>query len=71
MKSLGAKKGTELVRGALLNERDAAALLGVSVRSLQAWRQRGEGPVYVKLGRLVRYRPADLDAFPEPRQATR
>jgi predicted DNA-binding transcriptional regulator AlpA len=39
----------------LLNEHEAAALLGVSVRTLQNWRLRGGGPPYQKLGSAVRY----------------
>ena len=47
----------------LLTERQAAALLKVSVKSLQGWRSRGGGPPYRKLGRCVRYAVMDLDAF--------
>jgi len=47
----------------LLDEKQAAAFLNVSVKSLQAWRYRGGGPKYVKLGRSVRYTMADLEAF--------
>jgi hypothetical protein len=47
----------------LLTERQAAALLNVSVKSLQGWRSRGGGPPYRKLGRCVRYAMTDLDAF--------
>jgi predicted DNA-binding transcriptional regulator AlpA len=39
----------------LLKEQTLADLWGLSVRTLQAWRQRGEGPPYVKLGGSVRY----------------
>lgn len=39
----------------------------VSARTLQRWRLEGVGPTYVKLGRLVRYREADLDTFLEER----
>jgi len=35
----------------------------VSPRTLQRWRLEGIGPIYVKLGRLVRYRQTDLDRF--------
>jgi len=49
----------------LLNEKDAAPRLGVSVRTLQAWRIRGNGPKFVKLNRKVLYRPEDLDGFVE------
>jgi predicted site-specific integrase-resolvase len=44
----------------LLNEKQAAAILGVSPKSLQAWRVRGYGPVFRKIGRLCRYLETDL-----------
>ena len=44
----------------LLTEREAAELLCVSFRTLQVWRSKGKGPAYIKLGRTVRYDPADL-----------
>lgn len=46
-----------------LNERAAARYLGVSVLTLQSWRAHGEGPVYCKLGRAVRYRVEDLEGY--------
>jgi hypothetical protein len=49
----------------LLDEKQAAALLNVSVKSLQAWRSRGGGPRFVKVNRLVRYRREDLQVFVE------
>lgn len=50
-----------------LDERQAAEYLSLSPRTLQTWRQRGNGPRFLKLGRSVRYRRADLDAFIESR----
>jgi len=48
----------------LMNERDAAALLSVSQKTLQAWRCRNEGPAYARINaRLIRYKRADLQAF--------
>ena len=44
----------------LIGEREAAAVLGLSVRTLQAWRVRGGGPQFVKCGRSVRYNLATL-----------
>jgi excisionase family DNA binding protein len=44
----------------LLNESEAAKLLAVSVRTLQAWRTRESGPPFVRLGRAIRYRLKDL-----------
>lgn len=49
--------------GPLLNERAAAGYLGVSAATLRSWRCMGEGPIYVRLGRSVRYLQSDLDAF--------
>jgi len=47
----------------LLTEQETAALLKVTKKGLQGWRYRGAGPRYVKVGRSVRYRPEDLQAF--------
>lgn len=48
----------------LLHERDAAAILGVSVYWLQRKRWEGGGPAFVRVGgptgRAVRYRLSDL-----------
>lgn len=40
-----------------------AKYIGVSVRTIEDWRQKGRGPAFVKLGRLVRYRLSDLDLW--------
>jgi len=50
----------------LINEYEAAELLAVSVSTLRNWRCMGAGPRYYKLGRAVRYDPADLRAFAKP-----
>ena len=47
----------------LLDEKAVAAHLGVTIACLRRWRRVGEGPVYAKLGRLVRYRQQDIDEF--------
>jgi predicted DNA-binding transcriptional regulator AlpA len=44
----------------LLNQRQAAHILRLSVRTLERHRVAGTGPRFVRLGRLVRYREADL-----------
>lgn len=46
-----------------LTEREVSDLLGLSVATLRAWRHRGQGPRFLRLGRAVRYLPADLEAF--------
>ena len=53
---------------ALLTEVQAAEVLNLSIRTLQAWRVRGGGPRFVRLsGRAVRYRNSDLAAYIEAR----
>jgi excisionase family DNA binding protein len=47
----------------LLTERQAAQRLTVAVKTLQAWRVRGGGPKFVKLGRSVRYTEQDLEEY--------
>jgi excisionase family DNA binding protein len=47
---------------------DAAKYLGVSEQTLAIWRCTKRYPLnYIKVGRLVRYRVTDLDAFLEQR----
>ena len=45
------------------SEKEAAPLLGVSVKTLQLWRHQRKGPNYLKLGRRVLYNRADLEKF--------
>ncbi len=44
-------------------EKEAADYSNFSVRTLQKWRVVGGGPKFLKVGRSVRYRLEDLDAF--------
>lgn len=43
----------------------AAALLGLSPRTLERYRVSGEGPPFRKLGRRVRYTRSDIDDWAE------
>ena len=47
----------------MLRTIEAAKILGLQKSTLEAWRSRGGGPQFVKLGRAVRYRGEDLEAF--------
>jgi excisionase family DNA binding protein len=46
-------------------EEVAAFLKDVPKHTLEQWRSQGKGPTYVKLGRHVRYRWADVYAWLE------
>jgi predicted DNA-binding transcriptional regulator AlpA len=50
--------------------RAAAALLGLAEQTLRKLRSTGGGPPFVKLGRAVRYRPSDLEAWLSARVMT-
>jgi len=47
----------------LLNQKQAAKILTVKEKTLEAWRTRGGGPRFKRIGRLIRYTPNDLQEF--------
>ena len=47
----------------LMTEEDVSKRLNVSVASLRRWRLQGRGPLSLKVGVLVRYRPEDLELW--------
>ncbi len=54
----------------MFKTREAAEYLCLTRAALEAWRCHGGGPVFVKLGKSVRYRKEDLDAFVKARLHT-
>ncbi|MFN8658166.1 MAG: helix-turn-helix domain-containing protein [Candidatus Obscuribacterales bacterium] len=56
--------GVRAANSILLTRREAAAYLGVAEQTLAVWKCTGRRFLpCVKIGRLVRYRKIDLDAF--------
>ena len=50
----------------LFTEAETAKYLkGISDRTLRQWRYLRQGPPYVKVGALIRYRKADVDRWIE------
>ena len=47
----------------ILTTNQAAHLLGLAASTLNKWRVYGTGPCFIKLGRAVRYRREDLEAY--------
>jgi predicted DNA-binding transcriptional regulator AlpA len=47
----------------LLTEQELAKQLSVSLASVRRWRINGRGPLFVKVGVSVRYRPEDIEAW--------
>jgi len=44
---------------------------GIPVQTLAQWRYLGKGPAFVRLGRKIRYRRPDLNAYLESQRRTR
>lgn len=77
VKALGVHVGREVPQAAwdgvvdrLLTPSELAARLGVPVPSLAQLRFNGNGPPYVKVGRLCRYRESDVAAWIASRTRT-
>lgn len=47
----------------LLNNDATADLIGASRRTLPVWRVQGKGPKFIKIGKLVRYELAEIEAW--------
>lgn len=47
----------------LLTADQLAELVGVPAKTIADWRSRSIGPAFVRVGRHVRYRPADVEAW--------
>lgn len=47
----------------LLTENEVSTCLKVSLACLRRWRLVGEGPPYVKVNNMVRYREADISSW--------
>jgi len=47
----------------LYSTQQAADYFSISQRTLESWRLTGEGPHFVKIGRLVKYNLSDLDEY--------
>jgi predicted DNA-binding transcriptional regulator AlpA len=46
-----------------LDERRLCGELGISSVTTTKWRAQAKGPPFIKVGRLVRYRRSDLEAW--------
>lgn len=51
----------------LLKENDLVDRWDVTISTLQQWRWSGAGPEYIKIGRKIKYRLADVEDFENAR----
>jgi hypothetical protein len=47
----------------LLTETQVSMIFNISINPLRYWRQCGDGPNYIKMGKLVRYHAAELESY--------
>lgn len=55
----------EAKKDRLLNEREAAERLGLSVKTIRGWRTKGGPLPYIKISKACRYRESDIEALIE------
>lgn len=58
----------DVLKDRLLTPRETAAYLGSSVSALSQYRALGIGPLYFKIGKMVRYRISDIDKWLEDKK---
>ena len=59
-----ARKLSDLSGDDLLTTQDVATFIGVSVRTVESWRQKGKPPKYKRFShKLLRYRAEDVKKF--------
>lgn len=56
--------------GVLLDPVEVGRVLGIPTATLANWRCAGTGPPFLRVGRHVRYRHGDLDAWIDARVRT-
>jgi len=52
----------------LLSTKELSEYLGIAVSTIIEYRMNNSGPIYAKLGHLVRYKKSDVDAWVESRK---
>ena len=55
---------------AYLSPEDLAARYGIDVQAVYHWNHKRTGPPYLRIGRLVRYRLADVTAWENARRVS-
>jgi excisionase family DNA binding protein len=53
-----------------LSKEELSERLGVPVETLKRWRRTGHGPAFIRAGKHVRYRVADVEAWEKTRLVT-
>jgi predicted DNA-binding transcriptional regulator AlpA len=54
---------TFIANDKLMTQAEVKEITGLADSTLEQWRLKGKGPKFIKLGRLVRYRTSDVQAY--------
>jgi hypothetical protein len=57
------KFAPDFLGSGLLTPEDVATLLQVTVNTLQNWRYNGRGPIFSRVGGIIRYTREDINTF--------
>jgi len=55
----------------ILTDKETAAYLNISDRTLRDWRKQGKGPDHVKMGSKIRYRKTDINDYLDKQTVSR
>lgn len=47
----------------MMTEKQLSKVLGISRQTLRVWRSNGDGPVYFKFGRAIRYHVDEVQRY--------
>ena len=63
VRSSSRKTSTQRILPAVVNERQAAEILGLAVQTLRNWRHQRRGPAWIKQSRRLTYLVDDLERY--------
>lgn len=56
-----------MIHDDLLTETDVSRWIHTSISLLRKWRRAGGGPKFLRIGRLIRYSPTDIQVWLDAR----
>ena len=56
-------RASQIVGDTVLSTEAVSAHIDIPVPTLNTWRSLGKGPVFYKLGKLIRYRLSDVESW--------
>lgn len=70
LQPLARQESFNAASAALWSTKQTAEFLGCKEVTLRTWRRTGQGPVFIRVGALVRYSPQAVQEWIDQRKAT-